>query len=203
MIYDISRTIAPGALVYPGDPPVGVTPLCRIGADSPFNVLRLEWTTHILTHMDAPRHCVSGGATVVDLPPERFLSDALVVEVNGPAVEPSHVPAGTHGLSLLFRTRHSGPWPAAFDREHVYISVAAARRMVEERIALAGIDYLSVDRHGDEAYPAHRILLGAGVLILEGLDLEAVAAGRYRLIALPLKIAGGDGSPVRAVLLGP
>lgn len=203
MILDISRTIAAGALVYPGDPPPRFTRLCTIGANSPINLLRFDFTAHVLTHLDAPLHFFPEGASIADLPPERFLSEALVVAVDGTAVEPHHVPENAHGLSLLFRTRHSGPWPPAFDSDHVYITAEAAARMAHEGINLAGIDYLSVDRHHDEAYPAHRTLLGAGIPILEGVDLAAAPPGRYRLIALPLKIAGGDGSPVRAVLLRP
>ena len=79
--------------------------------------------------------------------------------------------------------------------------VAAAAAAVERGVNLVGIDYLSVDRYGDGTYPAHRTLLRSGVLILEGIDLAHVAPGRYVLFALPLKIAAGDGSPVRAVLL--
>ncbi|HVX67197.1 MAG TPA: cyclase family protein [Bryobacteraceae bacterium] len=199
---DISRTIEPGALVYPGDPPLEARPLCRIGPDSAFNLLELRWTTHFLTHLDAPLHFFEGAPSVAEIPPERLISEALVIGVDGPAVLPGHIPAAAAGLALLFRTRHSADWdPRAYDRDHVYISAAAAQCMVERGVRLAGVDYLSVDRFGDEDYPVHRILLGHGVLILEGLDLRSAPPGRYTLIALPLKIAAGDGSPVRAVLL--
>ena len=203
MLIDISRPIAPGALVYPDDPPVRITPLCRIAEGAPFNVSEFHCAGHILTHLDAPRHFFDDGAAVDELPPERFLGDALVVAVEGPMVLPEHVPAEPRGLNLLFRTRHSGPWSGPFDRSHVYIGADAARRMAAGGVNLVGIDYLSIDRAGDEDYPAHRALLGAGVLVIEGLDLAAAAPGRYQLIALPLRLAGGDGSPVRAVLLSP
>ncbi len=203
-LYDISRTIAAGALVYPGDPPISVRRLCRIGPDCPYNLQELLWTTHVLTHLDAPLHFVENGASVDQLPPARFLGEAAVVSVDGAAVLPEHIPDGAHGLSLLFRTRHSGEWSAKdYDCDHVYISRAAAQIMVQRGVNLAGIDYLSVDRFGDEDYPAHRILLGGGVLVLEGLDLAETPPGRYTLIALPLKIAAGDGSPTRAVLVHP
>lgn len=199
---DISRTIEPGALVYPGDPPLEARPLCRIGPGSPFNLLELRWTTHFLTHLDAPLHFFEGAASVAEIPPERLIGQALVISVDGPAVLAEHIPASAAGVSLLFRTRHSSDWdPQIYDRDHVYISPAAARLMVERGVRLAGVDYLSVDRFGDEDYPVHRTLLGHGVLILEGLDLRSAPPGSYTLIALPLKIAGGDGSPVRAVLL--
>ena len=201
-VIDISRTIQPGALVYPGDPPLEMQPLCRIGPGAAFNMLRLSWTTHILTHLDAPLHFLEGGSGVDRIPPRRLIGKALVVEVNGPSVQPEHIPPSAKGLNLLFRTRHSGPWNAEeYDSDHVYISRDAAEAMADREVNLGGIDYLSVDRFGDEEYPAHRILLGRGVLILEGLDLSAAPAGSYTLVALPLKIAAGDGSPVRAVLI--
>jgi arylformamidase len=204
-LIDISRTIHTNALVYPGDPPLELSPLCTVGPGSPFAITRLDgWTTHVLTHVDAPSHAVAGGASLDETPLDRFAGDAIVVEAGGDAVLASHVPAGEplDGVSLLFKTRNSDRFdPAAFDRHHVYVSEGAAEAAVERGVNLVGIDYLSVDRYGDEAYPAHRTLLRGGVLILEGIDLARVAPGRYVLFALPLKIAAGDGSPVRAVLL--
>jgi arylformamidase len=173
------------------------------GPDCPYNLQELRWTTHVLTHLDAPLHFVENGLSVDRIPPARLIGEALVVAVDGPAVLPEHIPDPARGLNLLFRTRHSGAWDKEYDRDHVYISAAAARTMTERAVNLAGIDYLSVDRFGDEDYPAHRTLLGHGVLIIEGLDLEATPPGRYTLVALPLKIAAGDGSPVRAILIQP
>jgi arylformamidase len=207
-LIDISRPIASGAVVYPGDPPLEVERLCTAGEDSPCTISRLGgWTTHVLTHVDAPLHFVPGGATLDDTPLDRFVGEALVVEVEGDAVLPEHLPAGADllGVAVLFKTRNSvvpgGPGATGFREDHVYVSAAAASVAVARRVNLVGIDYLSVDRYGDEAYPAHHILLGNGVLILEGLDLVGVGPGRYTLVALPLRIAGADGSPVRAALI--
>jgi arylformamidase len=203
-LIDISRTISEGALVYPGDPPVRIRRRDDISSGAPFNLTELGWTTHLLTHVDVPLHFSASGAGVAEIPPGRFIGDALVVEVDGPAVLPEHVPQEAAGLNLLFKTRNSTSWnPLVYDTGHVYVSAGAAEAIASRGANLAGIDYLDVDRHGDEDYPAHRILLGADVLILEGIDLSGVEPGPYTLIALPLKIAGGDGSPVRAVLLPP
>jgi arylformamidase len=200
-IIDISRTIAPGALVYPGDPPILAHSLCSIGPDA-YNLTQLNWTTHILTHLDAPLHFAAGAPSLDSLPLDCFMGPALVIEVEGDAVLPRHIPADPAGMNLLFKTRNSAQWDAdAFDPSHAFVSAEAAALMAARGVNLAGIDYLSVDRYGDGAYPAHRALLGAGVLILEGVDLAGVDPGRYRLIALPLKIDHADGSPVRAVLL--
>ncbi|MSV30119.1 MAG: cyclase family protein [Bryobacterales bacterium] len=201
-IIDISRCISPGALVYPGDPPILAKSICTIGPDSPYNLTQLGWTTHILTHIDSPRHFLENGASLDDLPLRRFMGPAKVIEVDGDAVLARHIPIGVQGMNLLFKTRNSERWnPGGFDTQHTYISREAAEVMAESGVNLAGIDYLSVDRFGDAGYPTHRALLGGDVLILEGLDLAHVEAGEYRLVALPLRIERGDGSPVRAVLL--
>lgn len=203
-LIDISRIISGDAPVYPGDPAPRFERLQEIARGDPVNLLGLRCTAHLLTHLDLPRHFSDSGAAAADIPPERFIGPALVIEVEGPAILPEHIPARAAGLNLLFKTRHSGVWdPRVYDTDHVYISPEAARAIADRGANLAGIDYLDVDRHGDPDYPAHRALLSAGVLILEGLDLAGAAPGRYTLVALPLKIAGGDGSPVRAVLLAP
>ncbi len=105
------------------------------------------------------------------------------------------------GDNVLFKTRHSGPFEKGkFDERHVYITREGAEALIERQVNLVGVDYLSVDRFGDEDYPAHRTLLGNGALILEATDLSGVREGQYNLIAMPLKLSEGDGSPVRAIL---
>jgi arylformamidase len=189
--------ISGSALVYPGDPAVRMAPVC----EAPFRLTELALTTHVLTHLDAPRHFYAEGQSISDLPVERFLCEALVVEIEGDAVVPSHVPARCAGMAVLFKTRHSGPWAREYDHNHVYLTPEAATLLAERGANLAGVDYLDVDRDGDSEYTVHRTLLGAGVLILEGLDLRDVPPGAYRLAAFPLRIQDGDGAPVRAVLL--
>jgi arylformamidase len=204
-LFDISRTISSDAPTYPGDPPLGTEPLCAIGEDAPCNITRLTgWTTHVLTHVDAPLHFIKDGASLDAMDLTRFVRQALVVEVIGDAIGPAALPprAEIEGRSILFKTRNStDPTPGPFDEEHVWLRPEAAAELVASGANLVGIDYLSIDRYGDETYPAHRALLEANVLILEGVDLAGVAPGHYTLVALPLKIAGADGSPVRAVLL--
>jgi arylformamidase len=204
-LIDISRVISPRALVFPGDRPIRMEPVCVIGPASPYRITRLEWTTHMTTHLDAPAHFRVDGATLDALPLERFTGEALVVDVPyecrsiGPELVPPE--AEVRGRSILFRTRHSAHFDSTrFDEDHVYLTGEAARALAARGANLVGIDYLDVDHHGDENYPAHNALLGAGVLIMEGLDLSAAPAGRYRLFAFPLRIENADGSPVRAVL---
>jgi arylformamidase len=200
-LIDISRTISPGALVFPGDPGVQFVPVARISEGSPYDLTRLTFPAHILTHMDAPRHFFPSGPALDEIPLQRFAGPAEVIDISGDCVLADHVPWDARGVSLLFRSRNSGAWSAQYDEKHVFISPEAAQAIVARGANLAGVDYLSVDPFDSRDFPAHRILLAAGVLILEGLDLQAVAPGRYSLLAFPLKIAQADGAPVRAVLL--
>jgi arylformamidase len=201
IIHDISRLIAPDVAGYPGDDNIAFGEVCTIAETGPCNVTSLEnWTTHFLTHVDPPRHFVAAGATLEDVAIDRWMQPAIVVEVSGDAVTSADIPA-CDGKAVLFKTRNSDAPKDRFATDHVYVSKEAAESLVAEGATLAGVDYLSIDRYGDEDYPAHRTLLGNDVLILEGLDLSGINPGEYFLVALPLRIANGDGSPVRAVLI--
>src|ERR1035437_1238205 len=90
MPMDVSRTISPEAVAYGGGKLQGMTPLCRIGPGSPWNVMRLDWTTHFLTHVDPPGHGIAGGAILDEIPLERFMGEAVVVEVEGDVIEARH-----------------------------------------------------------------------------------------------------------------
>jgi arylformamidase len=202
-VIDISRRITADALVYPGEPPLEMKALCEINETSPYRVTKLGWSTHFLTHIDFPSHFIQNGATLENIPLNRFISAATVIEVTGDTIDEEHIPeeSDCRERSLLFKTRNSKTAHRnEFDPGHVYMVPAAARLARDRGVNLVGIDYISIDKSGDESYPVHYILLGAEILILEGLDLSDAPAGNYVLSALPLKIADGDGSPVRAVL---
>lgn len=199
---DISVAIRSDAVVYPGDPALEVERIADIGTSGDYRLTRLGWTTHFLTHLDAPSHFIPDGQTIDQIPLHRFTGDTLVVETTGRTIQPSIIPEDFWGMNILFKTSRDFNYSRrTFWTEHPYIGIEAARLLVERRVNLVGIDYLDIERCGDVSYPAHRELLGHGVLILEGIDLSKVEPGRYILLALPLKIEGADGSPVRAVLV--
>lgn len=203
-IIDISRKISSNSTVYPGDGPLRLRSLCSIGPGCPCNITELGWTTHFLTHVDPPLHFIDGGSSLDEIPLDRFTGEAIVVEVKGDSVEPEHFgsPLISSGSTVFFKTRNSIQWNGIekFDENHVYISEAAAKEAVALGINMVGIDYISVDRFGDENYPCHRTLLSNNIIILEGIDLSQVSAGKYHFFAFPLRIEKGDGSPVRALL---
>lgn len=190
--------------MYPDDTPPKVSPYRRIRDGSAYNMARLECTTHALTHIDAPYHFFNDRGTLDDIPPDRFICKAIVIEIASKAVLPSHIPtaAKLSGLAVLFKTQNSTKGVHRINgADQGYVSLAAARLLARKNVNLVGIDSLSVDRHDDETYPAHRTLLGNNVLILEDTDFQQVPPGSYTLVALPLRIKHGDGSPVRAILM--
>jgi arylformamidase len=209
-IYDISVPVAPGVTpVYEGDPGIEVGSWHSIARGDAANVSVLKLGAHTGTHVDAPAHFIEGAPGVVSLPLDALVGEARVVEIphDARAVEERHVREGVpEGCRrVLFKTRNSAFWDdprGHFREDFAYVEPAAARALVSRGVRLVGIDYLSVERFGSDDFATHITLLSAGIVILEGLDLRAVAPGAYELFCLPLKIAAGsgDGAPARAVL---
>jgi arylformamidase len=202
-IFDVSVPIRDGMLHYAGNPPVHVTRVCSIAAGDPANVSELDMGAHSGTHVDAPDHFFESGPGAEMLPLELLIGPVEVVDAS----------AATTALDLftlrdlelppretkriLFKTRNSQLWNRdEFTRDFVRLDEEAAAYMVERGARLLGIDYLSI---GDAA--AHRVLLSAGVVCVEGLDLRGIEPGSYELVCLPLKLVGSDGAPARAVLI--
>jgi arylformamidase len=202
-IHDVTVPLAAGMLAYPGDPSFSLEPVQRLG-EGPFQLSRLVMATHSGTHVDAPAHFVAGGATVDELPLEILLGKARVVEmVVRERVERADLEALDlrDDLRILLKTRMTGQMQRpAYQEDHVYLSEDAALYLVQAGLKLVGFDYLSIDRFGSADYPAHRTLLGAGVIVVEGLDLSGVEPGDYEMACLPLRVAAGDGAPARVVL---
>jgi arylformamidase len=200
---DVTVPIHPGMVVYEGDPPVEVTPALALERGDPSNVSRLVLGSHTGTHVDAPRHFLTGAAGVDRLPPEALLGPAEVVAAGPGPVTATALAALdlAGGARVIFRTGNSAFWARpGFVRDYQALAPEAAEALVRAGVRLVGIDYLSVEAFGAAGFPVHRILLAAGVVILEGLDLSAVAPGRYELCCLPLRIRDGDGAPARALL---
>ncbi len=206
-IHDISVPISAHMPTYPGDPKVSITPMLQIAKGDNANVSLLSMGDHTGTHVDPPVHFVQGGKTVDELDlnilygPARVVDLTKVVGAITPAdLENAQVP--TSALRVLFKTRNSQFWGRReFEEDYIGISWDAARWIVDHGIRLVGIDYLSVELFQATEPNTHRTLLGAGVIIVEGLNLQEIAPGDYTLACLPLKILNGDGAPARAVLI--
>lgn len=206
-IHDISHTITSTLPVWPGDPPVNLPQPSRMERGDICNVTRLDISAHTGTHLDAPVHFIPGGAGVETLDLNVLIGPALVVDagdvdaLTADVLASLPIPAGTR--RLLFKTRSSELWNRADDgfvEDYVALTGDGAQWLVERGVRLVGVDYLSVAPF-DDPVPCHQILLAAGVIPVEGLDLRAIEPGLYQLICLPIKIGGSDGAPCRAVLI--
>lgn len=207
--YDITLTISPEMPVWPGDPSVELQRVAKIEEGSDANVSRLQMSVHTGTHVDAPYHFLKDGTTVENLSLKVLVGRAYVVHlpdsvdlITRQVLDNADIPPRTR--RVLFRTRNSKAWAKAegvFNKEFVSINADAAETLVQRGVKLVGVDYLSVAPFND-GVPTHQILLKAGVVIVEGLDLSKVAQGRYHFYCLPLKLAKTDGAPARAILVG-
>lgn len=205
--YDISLPISPSLPVWPGDPPIELKQVAAIAQGANANVSHLSAGVHIGTHVDAPHHFLDNGQTVEQLPLEALIGLCYVVQypddiemITAEVLERTPWPSGTQ--RVLFGTRNSKLWArgeSRFVRDFVAITEDGAEWLVAKGVRLVGVDYLSVAPFGNSR-PTHRILLEAGVVILEGVNLSDVARGFYDLYCLPLKLIGSDGAPARAVL---
>jgi len=207
-IYDITAPLSSALPVYPGDPEVTITPLTQLQWGDAANVSRLVLSSHTGTHLDAPRHFFAEGPTIDCLDLHVLMGPARVCafpQVTTHLTADDLRPLGLAGTKrLLLQTPNAALWQKmGFQTNYIAITESAAYLLVEMGVQLVGIDYLSVDAFERQDFPVHHILLGAGVLILEGLDLRAVPPGDYELLALPLLLQHGDGAPVRAILRQP
>jgi len=205
-LIDVSVPIRDAMTVYRGNPPVRIRPAMTLQRDG-VNLSELCLGSHTGTHVDAPSHFVRGGVGVDRLNLDRFIGPAWVADlgrvrggINADDLTRARIPRGSR--RVLLRTGNSRWWHPArpFRTNFVYLAADGAAWMVDRGVELVGIDYLSIEGYGVQGAPTHKRLLGAGIPILEGLDLFKVRPGRWQMAALPLRIVNGDAGLTRAVL---
>jgi len=203
-IYDVTVPLSASVPTYPGDPRFDIEFTHRLAAGDPYNLARFSLGAHAGTHVDAPYHFLAGGATVDELPLGILMGKARVLEIpvrDRIRREDLETLDLRDDLRVLLKTRMSGQLRLPdFQEDFVHLTGDAAVYLAQAGLKLVGIDYLSVDRFGSSDFEAHQALLGAGVVIVEGLDLSEVEPGEYDMACLPLRIVGGDGAPARVVL---
>jgi arylformamidase len=205
---DATATLDPATTpVYEGDAPMKFDFLKDMRRGDPFTLSVYSLGAHSGTHIDAPMHFVAGGAPIDRVPLEPLIGPARVIDIADDVEAIDEAELGRHrwlgAQRILFRTRSSlRGWMSApgFHRDFAYIAPDAAQLLANGGVLLVGIDYLSAEQFGAPAPRAHQILLGKGIPIVEGLSLEGVPAGDYDLIVLPMKVAGHEGAPARAIL---
>ena len=207
-IIDVSLSIRPGMLRISGDPLVAIERTSDMRGGDVSNLSVISMSTHTGTHVDPPIHFVDGGATIDQLSLDTLIGDAIVADMRAVEtigvheLEAAGPPAGAE--RVLFLTDLSARWAEespAFPDAVTCVSLEGARWLVDRGVRLVGTDFISIETADDPTFSVHRTLLGAGVAIVEGLDLREVRAGRYTLWCLPLKLRDGDGGPARVVLV--
>ncbi len=202
-LLDISAPLTDAIPVWPGDVPFRLRWSHRVEAGAPFTLASVELSLHTGSHLDAPAHVLAGGTTVDQIPldacvgPARLVSVSAADLIEAADLEPFLADAPPR---LLFRLQPACVPGPSLSASFPAFSASAAEALVRTGVRLVGVDTPSVDAADADFLPAHRVFAAAGVVILENLRFGAVADGDYELIALPLRIAGAEASPVRAVL---
>lgn len=202
---DITVPLRNGMVHWPGDPPFTISRIQDMARGDRVNLSAINMGAHSGTHMDAPRHFIGDGKRIHEAPLEVLAGRARVIEIEDEeSVKPAEL--GKYrirqGERILFKTANSARvWKTGdFVEDFVYISDEAADMLAERGVALVGIDCLSVGSYRLGGAYTHERLLGAGIWIIEGLDLSAAAPGRYDMVCLPLRLADAEGAPARAMI---
>lgn len=188
-LIDITRDVTT-AEVYPGDPPTVLRQVRTIGDESDYNLSELCACVHAGTHMDAPLHFIEDGPSVTQLPPDAFVGPCTVLEVKDSPIT---------GECVNRRFPQNAERLLIKGNGEVTFMDSAAYEAAELPLRLIGTDAASIGMKTCELQ-THKAFLSKGIVILEGLDLSEVEPGNYFLIALPMKIGGAEGAPVRAFL---
>ena len=203
-MYDITMVLKPGMVTWPGNPPFSIEAVNRISQGDASNVSLLHLGTHTGTHIDASRHFLDGYPAVDTIDLEILVGKARLYDLSDVDRIDDNVLNELDFESVsraLFRTRNSNLLDQPHTIDYVSLTRDGAEYLIEKRIKLVGIDYLSIEAYINESYPTHHSLLEKGIVILEGLNLQEVESGDYELVCLPLKLEGSDGAPCRAILI--
>jgi|SRR5690348_5522235 len=193
--------------VYEGDAPMKFTFLKDMRRGDPLTLSAFSLGAHSGTHVDAPMHFLVDGAPVDRIALDALVGPARVIQIADSVQAIDAVELNRHqwrgAERVLFRTRSTERrWmsSAVFHRDFAYIAPDAAQLLADAAVKLVGIDYISAEQFGAPAPRTHRILLGRGTPIVEGLDLSDAPAGDYDLIVLPMRVRGHEAAPARAIL---
>ncbi|MGE5402530.1 MAG: cyclase family protein [Ignavibacteriales bacterium] len=201
---DISVPLSNGMLHWPGEPEVSAYKILSIQKGDPANVTGLSMSAHTATHMDAPRHFIEDGKDISQVPLEAVMGSARVIEIRSDkyvGVQELKDHRIEENERILLKTRNSEEewFNRGFTKEYVALMPEAAKYLTERKIKLVGIDFLSIGTYEGDA-EVHKVLLGSGIWIIEGLNLKGIGEGRYELICLPIRLMGADGAPSRAIV---
>ncbi|MGZ3595196.1 MAG: cyclase family protein [Syntrophales bacterium] len=203
---DISLTLKSNMMHWPGDPPVSIERVREMDKGDTVNLSKITMGAHSGTHVDAPVHFIKGAEGVDQLLFDSLMGPARVIEIaDADTIREEDITDYRikKGERILLRTQNSIKkilYRDVFTEDFVYLEKSAAEFLVSRGIKTLGVDYLSVGGYKKNGPDVHRLLLGAGILIIEGLDLSKTPPGLYNMICLPMKILDSDGAPARVIL---
>jgi arylformamidase len=203
-LIDISVRLDSSLPTYPNNLPFTLEPIKRLARGESSNVSALHMSAHTGTHVDAPRHFYDDGTGTEALALEMLIGRARVIDIR----PRGHITAEdlsasdlSEDVRVLIKTQNSRLWGSPeFHKEYIGVTESGAKYLVDHGIKVVGVDYLSVEAFKTPGAPAHHVLLGAGAIVIEGLNLRDVDPGIYEMFCLPLAIVGSDGAPARVVL---
>lgn len=206
-IYDISTPVQSGGVVYPGNPEITIEAQQAISRGAGANVSSVALGSHTGTHVDAAKHFFDDGQTVDRIPLDRFIGPAILIAFGDDVMSIGAADLERHEIGshtrVLLKTRNSSLLRRPeFVKDYTYLAPDGAEYLVRRGVELVGIDYYSIEQFKSGHHRTHLTLLEKSVVIVEGLDLSEPPPGEYELICLPLRLAGLDGAPARAVLVG-
>jgi arylformamidase len=203
-LIDVSVPLDTNLPTYPDNTPFSIEPLKRIAQGDHANLSSLHMSAHVGTHVDAPRHFFDSAPGTEALPLDMLLGRTRVIAldtrkgITAADLSPFDL---SEDVRVLIKTSNSRLWATSeFHTGYVGVTESGARYLVEHGVKVVGVDYLSVEEFRSPGAPAHHVLLGAGVIVIEGLNLLDVDPGVYDMYCLPLRIVGCDGAPARVVL---
>ena len=203
-LIDVTVPLDAGLPTYPNNTPFSLEPVKRLARGDSSNVSTLRMSAHAGTHVDAPRHFFDTAGGIEVLPLDLLCGRARVVEIAATAAitaDDLRQVDLADDVRVLLKTSNSTLWgDATFHKEYIGVGESAAKFLVERGTKVVGVDYLSVEPFKTPGAPTHHILLGAGTIVIEGLNLRDVEPGVYEMYCLPLPVVGADGAPARVVL---
>jgi S-formylglutathione hydrolase len=205
---DVTAPIDPHLTpVYPGNPPLKLDFVASLDKGAQVTLSAFSFGAHTGTHVDAPMHFIPGGASLDQIPLERFIGPVRIIDCSPEAQAIDAAELDKHdwrgARRVFFRTRNSrNGWMTdpRFHQDFTYLAPDAAQLLADAGVELVGIDYLSIERFGFAQPQTHRILLGKGIPVVEGLALQNVQPGDYELMLLPMRVMGHEAGPARALL---
>jgi len=207
---DATATLDPSTTpVYQGDAPMKFDFLKDMRKGDGFTLSVYSLGAHSGTHIDAPMHFIRDGGSIDQVPLSALIGPARIIDIPENVQAINSAELAKHDWRgaerVIFRTRSAiGGWmhSATFHKDFAYIAPDAAQQLADAGVKLVGVDYISAEQFGAPAPLAHRALLGKGIPIVEGLQLDSIPAGDYDLIVLPMKVGGHEGAPARAIVRG-